>query len=182
MDRSNECLPHLAGQWIELSERISVCSRLLRNMIAEYCRKPGLGDTQVSVLWACMTSPTGGWAQTDLARLLVVSPAHISGLVEQSRRQGLLCGHRSVHDRRRQHWQLTPLGRTQLQLLMNHLAGLRVQLDPQFDPNDLLMLIRRLNTALSDSPALGHDSSEAPSEKMTEKPSAARPAQQRGAA
>lgn len=63
-----------------------------------------------SVLQACAEGTEKGLAQNDLAAATGSSPAHISGLVEQMRRDGWLDGHRDPTDRRRQVWRLTPTG------------------------------------------------------------------------
>ncbi len=54
---------------------------------------------------------------------MAVSPAHVSGLVEQLRRKGLLEGHRPVTDRRRQLWRLTPDGCKTLETLVADCSG-----------------------------------------------------------
>jgi len=167
-----------AGQWIELSERISICARQLRSLIAQYCQGIDLSEAQLSLLWACLVAPPGGLSQKDLANHLVVSPAHVSGLVEQLRCQGLLCGRRNVHDRRRQHWQLAPAGQAKLQRFRSHLAGWAATIESQFVPADLGILITRLSAILSDRCAAGDPNSESLDSGVL----AEHPTSQRGAA
>jgi len=76
----------------------------------------------LSILWACRGAVREGMSQTDLARGLLLSPAHVSGLVEQLRRRGLLEGRRPAADRRRQLWRLTAAGETLCQGTAYHLT------------------------------------------------------------
>ncbi len=78
------------------------------------CLAPlGLSQAPFGILWACSRAPSLGIAQSDLAIATGLSPAHISALVEQMRRKDWLRCDRAAQDRRRQLWQLTPLGREQ---------------------------------------------------------------------
>jgi DNA-binding MarR family transcriptional regulator len=99
----------LVVNWLHLVERVAVCSRLLRAALDNRMADCDLNPSQFSVLWACFHQPAGV-GQSELAELLAVSPAHVSGLVEQLRRRKLLAGHRPSADRRRQQWRLTPQG------------------------------------------------------------------------
>lgn len=118
----------MAIDWIHLVERLAVCSRLLRAGLDARMAACDLNPSQFSILWVCDHAESGA-GQSQLADLLAVSPAHVSGLVEQLRRRRLLAGHRPPSDRRRQLWRLTPQGR---QLVESVLAAIRtwaVQVD-----------------------------------------------------
>jgi DNA-binding MarR family transcriptional regulator len=100
-----------AVSWLHLVERIAVCSRLLRAALDNQMAACDLNPSQFSVLWACYHQ-CAGVGQSELAEVLAVSPAHVSGLVEQLRRRKLLAGHRPSADRRRQLWRLTAHGQS----------------------------------------------------------------------
>jgi DNA-binding MarR family transcriptional regulator len=95
-----------AVNWLHLVERVGVCSRLLRAALDHQMAACNLNPSQFSVLWACHRQREGV-GQSELAEALAVSPAHVSGLVEQLRRRKFLAGHRPAADRRRQLWRLT---------------------------------------------------------------------------
>jgi len=104
-----------AGRWIGLTEQISLCGRLLRSHMVEQTEKAGLSESQLSLLWTCLAAMPEGLSQTALAQRLMVSPALVSGLVEQLRRRRLLTGQRDQDDRRRQVWRVTSSGQTLVQ-------------------------------------------------------------------
>ncbi len=141
----------LAARWIELSEQISCCARLLRIQIAQHNGPAGVTEGEFSLLWACAVSPPGGMIQKDLAGLLAVSPAHVSGLVEQLRCKGLLRGRRVPEDRRRRHWEITPEGRAELHSVLVRLEAWAHRLDQCADglPEQLVALIHRLASAVA---------------------------------
>lgn len=91
--------------------------RCQRALLAELTAL-GLTDTQLMVLWGIdRLSPSQGGTgvqQSEVAQSLGISPAQISGLVEQLRQQGNLDSRRAVHDRRQQLWHLTEPGRAKL--------------------------------------------------------------------
>ncbi len=123
--------PYDAGKWLELSERISRCARLLRGQIAQQSEVSQLADAEFSVLWTCAAAPAGGLSQKELAAALAVSPAHISGLVEQLRSRGFLRGRRAATDRRRRLWQITPEGRMEVRNLLLRLDRWARRMDDQ---------------------------------------------------
>jgi len=112
-----------ARQCIELAERISVCGRKLHDELSHLVGRWQLSPPQFSLLWACRHARSEGSSQNELAGVMAVSPAHVSGLVEQLRRKGLLVGHRAAVDRRRQLWRLTPDGRDTLEALIADCSG-----------------------------------------------------------
>ena len=99
-----------AAGWADLAETISTCARLLRTVVAGRAAEQGISDSQFSLLWACRAAPPGGLSQNRIAAALAVSPALVSGLVEQLRQAGHLESRRGLSDRRRQLWQLTARG------------------------------------------------------------------------
>lgn len=118
-----------AGRWVGLTEQISLCGRLLRSHLAEQTERAGLSESQLSLLWACLSAASEGLSQNELAQRLVVSPALVSGLVEQLRRKRLLTGQRDKSDRRRQVWRVTASGRTLVHEILGAVADWASQLD-----------------------------------------------------
>lgn len=127
-------LPTASRQWVELTELMAQCERLLRDELAQRTSPQGISDAQFSLLWACQRAPAGGVSQNELAQTLALSAAHISGQVEQLRVKGLLAGHRRAPDRRRQVWQLTDQGHERLESLLKELVGWFEQLESQITP------------------------------------------------
>lgn len=138
--------PCAAGRWIELSEQISLCARLLRGQLAQHDEANRLSDAEFSLLWTCAAAPAGGLSQTELATSLALSPAHISGLVEQLRAKGFLRGRRAASDRRRRLWQITPPGREEVRRMLVHLGKWARQMDERVQdlPEQLTPLVQRL--------------------------------------
>ena len=118
----------MAIDWIHLVERLTVCSRLLRAGLDARMAACDLNPSQFSILWVCYHAESGA-GQSQLADLLAVSPAHVSGLVEQLRRRRLLAGHRPPSDRRRQLWRLTPQGRNSVESVLTAIRAWAVELD-----------------------------------------------------
>src|SRR5699024_6079634 len=86
-----------------------------------------LSDVEMSLLWQCHRAIPVGQGQIELATAMSVSPAQISGLVEQLRERGLLAGCRDPRDRRRQVWQVTPAGNHLLEQVLVELEPLAAQ-------------------------------------------------------
>lgn len=80
----------------------------LRHEIDATASARGLSATEFEVLWLCRLALP---SQNQIAEQLSLSPAQISALVERMRGKGLIVGERSIEDRRRQAWRLTPAGR-----------------------------------------------------------------------
>ena len=74
------------------------------------------------MLWACRKAPPMGAGQSQLAESIAVSPAHISGLVEQLRKKGLLEPRRDPADRRRQLWRISPAGYAAIKTVLDDLT------------------------------------------------------------
>ncbi len=105
--------------WIELLESLSACGRRFRAVLADVSAAHELNDTQFSLLWLCSQADDEGFSQSSLAAATAVSPAHVSGQLEQLRQRGLLAAQRAAKDRRRQLWRTTDDGT----VLLNTLAG-----------------------------------------------------------
>jgi len=141
-----------AAKWVGWGEQISLCSRIIRDQISQAAARHGLSPIEFSVLFFCR--PDGcsmrvsehdrdasqggeepqcerspGASQNQIAEAISVSAAHVSGLVEQLRSRGLLSGHRSTADRRRQHWRATEKGEAVLRAILEELAPWAIRLD-----------------------------------------------------
>lgn len=134
-----------ARRWIELAKRILVCGRLFRDDLTQQAGRWQLSEPEFAILWACHKAPSAGCSQKELAAVLAVSAAQVSGLVEQLRRQGLLEGRRGPRDRRRQFWRLTPAGRARLQSVLDDLARWAGPLNEQLGTGRSDALVRLLD-------------------------------------
>ncbi len=153
----------LAINWLQLVERLAMCSRLMRAELDARLDACALNPSQFSLLWACHQE-SAGVGQRELAELLAVSPAHVSGLVEQLRRRRLLAGHRPAADRRRQLWRLTPLGRETVETVLTELRSWSAELERHL-PSDASRALERLVDQLSAAVATARASVSAPSQK-----------------
>jgi DNA-binding MarR family transcriptional regulator len=177
-----------AARWFGVAEQLSSCGQMLRKRLAWQADACGLTEGQLSALWACLTAPSPGLSQNDLAETLRVSPAYISGLVEQLRHKRLLRGRRDPIDRRRQRWRLTDQGRDTLQAILASATEWACRLDQHLGPGvpeRLSDLLGQLTGALQgDSPEVEelHGKSNFPAQggSPATMPSLARPS--RGAA
>ncbi len=154
IDRRADDGPSASRRWTDLVERISLCSRLLRDNLAECTARRGVSEPVFMVLWASAESTLEGLSQSQLAASLGLSPAHVSGLVEQLRQKGWLEGHRSAPDRRRQVWRLTPAGRAILEGLLQDMAPWAEELDMRLKDADhraLVELLRAVAEAAGES-------------------------------
>jgi DNA-binding MarR family transcriptional regulator len=133
-----------ALRWAELAESLGRCERRLREDLAQQALPTGLSQAHFSLLWACCQAPPQGLSQNELAAALALSPAHVSGQVEQLRARGLLAGHRRAPDRRKQVWQLTVQGESQLESALAALIDWAGQLDDRFQPEQRVALISLL--------------------------------------
>ena len=144
-----------AAGWLHLAGKLNRCSRLLGERIAQEAERQGISEPQFALLWSCLASPAEGVSQSELADVLLVSPAHVSGLVEQLRRRGLLEGRRSTKDRRKQIWQLTPQGRATMEALVSTLTSWTIHLESQLERQvvgQLSALLAQLHQALRHEP------------------------------
>jgi len=138
--------------WMRLSERLAHCTKSLQENWSRQAAAHGLGHWPMVVLWACHQQAGQPPSQGDLAELLGVSSAHISGLVEQLRQQGLLEGRRDPADRRRQTWRLTAAGQTTMAMVINTLGGWAEGLETHLSARrrrSLERLLARLSQALA---------------------------------
>jgi DNA-binding MarR family transcriptional regulator len=139
-----------AAEWLRLAQNVSHCGRQLRRALGECVAARGLTDTDCLILWACCEAPPEGQAQHELATQVGVSPAQLSGLVEQLGARGWIVGRRPAHDRRRQYWRLTPVGQTLVEQMLGDIERWITSLgcEPE-KPQALLERVTSLATTLS---------------------------------
>lgn len=109
------------SQWVEIVEQVSRHARMLRRVLADRIASLGVSEPQFSILWACTKAPPAGVPQHEIAAGLAVSPAHVSGLLEQLRTRGLLESQRQLKDRRKQLWTMTAEGESIVQSILAQL-------------------------------------------------------------
>lgn len=112
-----------AAEWLRLVQTVSLCGRQLRRALADLAAPRGLTDTECLILWACCEAPPEGQGQHELVALVGVSPAQLSGLVDQLGAKGWISGRRPAHDRRRQYWRLTPAGQALVEELLQEVTA-----------------------------------------------------------
>jgi DNA-binding MarR family transcriptional regulator len=140
-----------ARRWIELAERLLLCGRMLRGELTRQLGRWQLSEPAFSVLWFCRQNPPGGISQSDLVAGLAVSPAQVSGLVEQLRQAGLLRDHQVRTDRRRKFWRLTAAGEARLVSIVSGLAEWASDLNgrlPAVDSAEIVGLLDQLAAAM----------------------------------
>ena len=125
-----------AHEWFALAHRIFVCSRILREVLADCTAGAEVSEGEVLLLWTCRMAGPPGVGQKELARAMAVSPAHVSGLVERLREKGYLRGQRDPADRRRQCWQLTADGKAALRAVLDELSNRTRRLQRELGVND----------------------------------------------
>lgn len=146
--------PERSEKWADLAELLGRCERTLRDDWSRFSLPLGLTQAQFSLLWACRQAPPEGLSQNELALSLALSPAHVSGQVEQLRSKGWLAGERRAPDRRKQVWQLTADGNDRLQELLAVLVNWAERLDDRLGQqrrHHLAILLDELLAALAQS-------------------------------
>ncbi len=138
---------------MEVAEQILACGRMFRDRLSQQIGNRELSQPEFALLWACRRAPRAGLSQSELAAVLAISAAQVSGLVEKLRCHGLLCGRRTRPDRRRQLWKLTPAGRTRLQTVLADMVDWAAALDERLGtgvPVELGSLLDKLGRMLHD--------------------------------
>jgi DNA-binding MarR family transcriptional regulator len=110
-------------------------SRRLRRLLAECVAPWQLNEQEFLLLWLC-GQERAGLGQGELATALGVSPAQMSTLVERLRKRGLIAVERSLHDRRRQMWQIAQPGVSLLGEANAALESLAQRLDRELAAGD----------------------------------------------
>lgn len=140
--------------WLQLVLHTGAVTRAGRRRLAEQVADCDLSEQEFLVLWLCGDQSLMHRGQGELAEVVGVSAAQMSGLVERLRRRSLLRFERLGTDRRRQVWQLTDEGHSLLaelcQLLSSQAAELRGQLTSAEQLQLLALLERWLPAAAAD--------------------------------
>jgi DNA-binding MarR family transcriptional regulator len=147
--------PPCAADPLELLELLALCARRARAWQARALADLGLGESQLSVLWACGQAPQAGYSQIELAAALALSQAQVSVVVEALAEAGLMQSHRSPLDRRRQQWRLTERGVQAWQSACQRLACETASNGGDLSgTHGLLESLRRLDAALRGGPVV----------------------------
>jgi DNA-binding MarR family transcriptional regulator len=137
----------VAKNFLRLVLHISTVARAARRQLAEQVAGSELSEQEFLVLWLCGDDAAlTHRGQGELAEVVGVSPAQMSGLVDRLRRRNLLQFERLGRDRRRQVWQLTAEGQTLLAEICCHLATASAQLSGNLletEQQQLLSLLER---------------------------------------
>lgn len=150
--------PADSGTLVELIHGLSRCYRMLRTWLDERLRPWDLRDTEFWVLWLCSRFSPNGVVQHELAAVVGVSEAQMSGVVERLRQNGLLIGCRGEPDRRRQYWRLTAAGNERLTRIRAVLGEWPTDPETVFSRQDheaLLQLVQKLTDDLAGNGARG---------------------------
>lgn len=91
------------------------CGRQLARQLTSALRGQAVGEAELRLLWLLSRQTTAGLQQSGLAEQLGVSPAQVSSMVDNLRRQQIIQPITDENDRRRQRWQLTASGCQQLE-------------------------------------------------------------------
>jgi DNA-binding MarR family transcriptional regulator len=114
-----------ADRLLRLVHWTGAASRHLRRRLAEVAAGFDLSDSELLVVWLCNG---GGRVQIELAGLIGISPAQMSGMVERLRARDLVAMHRLAMDRRRQVWRMTTAGQALLSQAARRLEEQTIEL------------------------------------------------------
>ena len=126
--------------WLQLVLQIGAAARGVRRRLATQIAASELSEQEFLVLWLCDDAALAHRGQGELAEMVGVSPAQMSGLVERLRTRDLLKFERCGNDRRRQVWQLTTAGAALLAEVCQLLVGPGGQLPGNLNALELQQL------------------------------------------
>lgn len=141
----------------QLVQTVSHCGRHLRRALTEHVSRFDLSDTEFLLLWSCGQTVNHGIAQNELAQIVGVSPAQLSGLIDRLSARQLVAAKRCREDRRRQLVKLTPAGRETLNQALAGLDTLASRLGPEMPTpqhHSVIELLNRIVGALQEVPEL----------------------------
>jgi DNA-binding MarR family transcriptional regulator len=127
-----------------LAVQIMALGRLMREDLRRQLAPWQLSDQDLLILEACDAAPSPGLGQRELADRLQVSPAQMSGLVEQLRHRGLLEGQRPEEDRRRQLWRVAAEGQATLAAILDALTPWFQGIEQAVKPHEIGEFTRSL--------------------------------------
>jgi len=94
-----------------------------RQTLSRALHRQDMTEAEFLLLWTCFRRAAKPVGQHRLVFDVGLSKAQTSSLLESLRRKQYLSGERSADDRRRQLWQITPLGRQQVEEVLRYLDG-----------------------------------------------------------
>ena len=124
---------------IDVACQLAAGGKLATRDIARWLRGFQVTEPEFRLLWLLCQSGdrrpgNAAFDQAELAELLVVSPAQVSGAVERLRSLEMLERTTDQRDRRRQHWRLTHGGRQLLSAVVAIVAGIDDSLGRRIPP------------------------------------------------
>lgn len=120
-----------------------------RHTLSRALHRQDMTEAEFLLLWTCFRRAAKPVGQQRLVFDVGLSKAQTSGLLESLRRKQYLSGERSVDDRRRQLWQITSLGRQQVEEVLRHLDGNTGDWLAGLHPDVYRLLVQGLTDALA---------------------------------
>jgi len=145
---------------IDAACQLAAGGKLAARDIAAWLRGFQVTEPEFRLLWLLSQQGAGragnaAFDQAELAELLVVSPAQVSGAVERLRSLGMLERTTDQHDRRRQLWRLADGGRQLLSAVVASVADLGESRGRRIPPLIAAQQTTALRSGDFGSPVLG---------------------------
>lgn len=151
MERSQRTLPQDAVELIGMAIEMASCEKTMRAAIAQVVSPFDLTDNAFFVLVLCHQHLQKPLPQSKLAKKVGLSPAQLSHLVEQLRKDGWIQAERGQSDRRRQYWSLTEDGFSRIETVLHQFRDAWQFDELPVDPHTLVDGLRNLVAILGAS-------------------------------
>lgn len=143
--------PQDAVELISMAIEMASCEKTMRAAIAQVVAPFNLSENAFFILVLCHQNLRKSLSQSKLAKMVGLSPAQLSYLVEQLRQEGWIHPQRDPNDRRRQYWTLTDDGMVRLEQIMPHFRDAWQFDQLPVDPRTLVAGLRKLVAILGAS-------------------------------
>lgn len=157
MASSEPATPQDAVELIGMAIEMASCEKTMRAAIAQVVAPFHLSENAFFILILCQQNLRKSLSQSALAKMVGLSPAQLSHLVEQLRQDDWIEPQRDPHDRRRQFWTLTDDGTQRLEKIMPHFREAwqfdQLPVDPQTLVAGMRKLVAILGASLNSRPA-----------------------------
>lgn len=151
MASSEPAMPQDAVELISMAIEMASCEKTMRAAIAQVVAPFNLSENAFFILILCHQNLRKTLSQSSLAKMVGISPAQLSHLVEQLRQDDWIHPQRDPHDRRRQYWTLTDNGRQRLEEILPHFHDAWQFDQLPVDPRTLVAGMRKLVAILGAS-------------------------------
>jgi len=128
-------------EWPHWVNSLLLMARQLRRDLGQKLAPLGISENGFLLLWQCAQRVDGA-SQSQLAAVLGVSPAQVSGQVDKLKTLGLLICHRPPNNRRTQVWRITAKGQEHLVRVENALKNVATE----YIQPSLIQYLRRRQT------------------------------------